>query len=270
MRFLFSIALLVLASGLLLAPVATAQEPYYPEPSGYVVDEAGLLSPATIRGVTVLAMELQDKTGAQLAIATVPSIAPLEVEEYAVELFQRWGVGQRGEDNGVLIVIARDERRIRIEVGYGLEGILPDGKVGTILRRDIVPALRQDNWDLGISDGAVALASVIAQDKGVVLESIGGSYRTPSQQREGRGSRKSRRGFGVLGFFFLMMFISAFSGRRRRRGGASAWWLLPFFLLAGAGGRGGGFGGGFGGSGGGGFGGFGGGMGGGGGASSGF
>ena len=265
MRFISQVAFLSLALSLLFSPAATAQEPYYPEPTGYVVDDAGLLSSGTIQGVSVLARELQDKTGAQLAIATVPSIAPLEVEEYAVELFERWGVGQRGEDNGVLMVIARDERRIRIEVGYGLEGILPDGKVGTILRQDIVPALRQNNWDLGVADGAVSIASVIAQDKGVVLESLGGSYKTPSQQGSRRG-KKSRRGIGILGFFLLMMFISAISGRRRRRGGPSPWWLLPLFMLAGSRGHGGGFGG----SSGGGFGGFGGGMSGGGGASSGF
>jgi uncharacterized protein len=254
---------LVLAAVLLGGALAARaeEEARFPQPTGHVVDEAGLLQPNTRAGLELLCREVKEKTGAEVAAALVPSIAPLDIETYATELFERWGVGSRETDEGVLLVVARDERKVRFEVGYGLEGILPDGKVGGILRSAVVPYLKENNWDAGIAAGLASVSQVIAEDSGVTLESLTGDY-VPQQ----RPQRKSSRLAGLIGFLFLVMFLGALGGGRRGRGGRSAAWLAPLIFLSGTrGGMGGGFGGG-----GGGFGGFGGGMSGGGGASSSF
>jgi uncharacterized protein len=248
---------LILAAVLAAAVGWAADEAHFPQPTGHVVDEAGLLQPNTHTALELLCREVKEKTGAEVAAALVPSIAPLDIETYSTELFEKWGVGGRETDEGILLVVARDERRIRFEVGYGLEGILPDGKVGGILRSSVIPHLKEDDWDTGVAGGLVGVSQVIAEDKGVTLESLTGEYMPQIQPRE---SRRSSRLGGLIGFIFLIMFLSALGGGRRGRRGRSALWLAPLILLGG--GRGG-----FGGGSGGGFGGFGGGMSGGGGAS---
>ena len=250
---------LVFAAFLVASVAWAADEAHFPAPTGHVVDEAGLLQPNTRTALELLCREVREKTGAEVAAALVPSIAPLDIETYSTELFERWGVGGRETDEGILLVVARDERRIRFEVGYGLEGILPDGKVGGILRSSVIPSLKENNWDAGVAGGLVSVSQVIAEDRGVTLESLTGEY-LPQPSK----SRRSSRLGGLIGFVFLIMFLSALGGGRRGRGGRSAAWLAPLiFLGGGRGGMGGGFGGGSGG----GFGGFGGGMSGGGGAS---
>ncbi len=256
-------------------PEARAAEPSYPEPSGFVVDEADLLSEETRTRLTAVCAEVREKTGAEIGVAVVRSIAPVTVEEYAVRLFERWGVGSRERSEGVLLVVAHEERRVRIEVGYGLEGILPDGKVGGILRSDVVPHLRRDGWDAGVAGGVVALARVIAEDRGVTLASLEGEW----VRREARGDRSVSTGFAFLVVLLVLLFAFGFlapliavasrAGRRGRRRRGGAW---PWIISGGSwgGGFGGGFGGGSSGGSGGGFGGFGGGFSGGGGASSGF
>lgn len=251
-----------LAAGL---AIAQKSKPDFPEPTAHVVDAAGLLRPETREHLEAVCRELREKTGAEIAVALVPSIAPLSVEEYAVKLFERWGVGRKKENDGVLMVVARDERRVRFEVGYGLEGLLPDGRVGGILRREVVPHLRENDWDGGVKAGVETLASIIAQDRGVTLTTLGPR---PSEEPAADESRRPIPGLLFLLAFFvigsLIVAASTSSARRRRRGGY--WW--PGGGWGGGGFGGGGFGGGS--SGGGGFGGFGGGSGGGGGASSGF
>lgn len=261
--------LLLCALAAFWASYAAAQEPHYPAPTGYVVDEAGLLTPETVARLTAVCDELDTKTECQIGIAVVRSIAPLEIEDYAVRLFEQWGVGSQTLDEGVLLVVAEQERRVRIEVGYGLEGILPDGRVGGILRSEVVPHLRHNDWNAGVAGGVVALARVIAEDRGVTLASLEGDW-VPQAAPEHRPRRRGAIA-AILPLLLAFFLISIFSGGRRRRGrGRGSLW--PWIFFGGFGGGsfgGGGFGGGsFGG--GGGFGGFGGGGSGGGGASSGF
>jgi uncharacterized protein len=246
--------LLVFAAG--RAAAAPAQ-PAFPAPSARVVDEAGLLTPATRGHLEAVCTELAEKTGAEIGVALVPSIAPLDVETYAVRLFERWGVGQKGKDDGVLFVLARDERRVRIEVGYGLEGLLPDGRVGGILRGAVVPSLRADDWNAGVAGGVEALAAIIAADRGVTLATLSDSPRGRGEWEQQPGRRK--RGLPIA----VVMLIVVIAVILLSQGGGPA---SPYGRRRGAywGGMGGGFGSG------GGFGGFGGGGGGGGGASSGF
>jgi uncharacterized protein len=262
-------ALTALALVVLAVWPARAEEPAYPAASGYVVDAAGLLREDTKQRVETICKELDEKTGVQIAVAIVPSIAPLEIEDYATRLFEKWGVGQKKENNGVLFVIAVKERRVRFEVGYGLEGLLPDGRVGGLLRGTVVPHLRHDDWNAGVVAGVEAVASIIAKDKGIELASLAG-VEPPAEPRARPGSRSLSLPLVVFlfGMVLFLVIVSAvarsqsYGGRRRRGGGWGGGWGGG---LGGFGGFGSG-----GSSSGGGFGGFGGGSSGGGGASSGF
>jgi uncharacterized protein len=262
------IVVLLLVAAAFRPAAADAATPSYPEPTGYVVDAAGLLQDSTKARITAIAKELDEKTDAQIAVALVPSIAPLEIEEYANGLFRKWGVGNKKSNTGVLLVVAQQERRVRFEVGYGLEGLLPDGRVGGILRSEVVPHLRQNDWDDGVLGGVEAVAAIIAEDRGVKLESLSGfepASESPDDDSGGSNGKLPPVVVLVIGFIIFMVVVNAIAQARHpyRRG--------PWGGMGGFGGGFGGFGG-FGGgsSGGGGFGGFGGGSSGGGGASSGF
>ena len=225
----------------------------FPKPTGLLNDFAGTIPPGEKQKMEILAQEVLQKTGTSVVVVTMPTIADADVATYVTELYQKWGIGKKGEDKGVLIFLALKERRVRIETGYGVEGILPDGLVGEILDRYAVPFLKKDQYGKGLYNALVAVSHVIAKDANVELTGGVKVYKTP---------RRRVRRLGLFPLFFLILIL--FSFLRRGRGGI----LLPLLLLGSMGGRGG-FGGGFGGFGGG-FGGFGGGMSGGGGAGRGF
>jgi len=235
---------------LLFIPSVSFSQVRLPEYTGWVNDFANIIPPAQEQRISAICLELSRKTGAQLAVATVKSLEGLTVETYANELFEKWGIGQKGKDNGVLILLSLDERKIWIEVGYGLEPILPDGKVGGILDQYVVPSLSRNDFGNGLLGGAAAVALTIAEDAGVTLT---GQVQSPRRQNE---SDRRFKGIGIVPIIIFIILMIVTRGR-----------ILPyllFFMMMG-GGRGGG--GGFGGGGfGGGFGGFGGGSSGGGGA----
>ena len=105
---------------------AYTQDVSYPQPTGYVVDQSGIIDADTKNRLETLIQELKQKTGAEIAVVTVDSTDPLSIEEYAANLYQRFGIGQRGKDNGVLLLVAYKDHRMKIEVGYGLEGAVTD------------------------------------------------------------------------------------------------------------------------------------------------
>ena len=249
-----------------------------PAPTGYVSDFAGVLSAETKQRLEDLCTEVDQKAHAQIAVVTVAKMeadpvkgmkagdelpAP-SVEEFAVKLEEKWKVGAKGTDRGVLLLVSLDPRKYRFEVGYGLEGILPDGKVGDI-GRDMQPLLHTGDYNQGITLGVHEIAQVIATDAEVTLAGLNGeeapdrvSYGPPQAQGNPIGALI----FGVIVLVVIAVLI--------RTGHIGLLFFLLFNLMGG-GGRGGGFGGGDGegggGFGGGGFGGFGGGGSGGGGAS---
>jgi uncharacterized protein len=182
----------------------------------------------------------------------MPDIEGEEYNDYANRLYSAWGIGKKGEDKGILIFITIKERKMRIETGYGVEGIIPDGLAGEVRDKYMLPYLKQDRFGDGILNGAAALAAIIAKHEGVSLEGTA-PVESPGEKTGG--------GFSLAPLLFFVIFLFAMS--RRGRGGL----LLPLLLMGGMRPRSGGFGsrGGFGGFGGG-FGGFGGGMSGGGGA----
>ena len=116
----------------------------------YVRDFAGVLSSTAKQTVENMAKELEEKTGAQLVVVLIETLQGASIEEYANTLFRQWGIGQREQNNGVLLLIAPNERESRIEVGYGLEGRLPDGKTGRIQDEYLIPYLMEGDYDSGI------------------------------------------------------------------------------------------------------------------------
>jgi uncharacterized protein len=151
---------------LVLLPLATFAQPSDP-PRGFVNDLAGALRPESVARLEALAMELREKTGAEVAAAVVGSLDGATAEEYALALAERWGVGG-ADDRGALLLVALEDRRLRLEVGYGLEPILPDGRAGAILD-GMTPLLREGRLDDAVAYGVVETARVVAEDAGVEL-----------------------------------------------------------------------------------------------------
>src|SRR5229473_6166220 len=243
-------------------------------PSNYVNDFAGVLDAATQARLNDLCRQVDQKAQAQIAVVTVKSLDGQDVVSYAVALYQKWGIGAKGKDRGVLILLATQDRKYWTTVGYGLEPILPDGKVGGF-GREAVPLLRSGDYAGAVTLMTARVASVIAQDAGVALDNQ--PRLAPTRQRPAPDVGAGTVLLLIFVFFFVVIPIlrAIFRGGGGGRGsGGSGFWsgLLWGMLLNNmGGGRGGGYGGGGfggfgGGGGGGGFGGFGGGSTGGGGA----
>jgi uncharacterized protein len=238
-------------------------------PTGYVSDLAGVISPDARTRLEALCAEVEQKTGAQMAIVTVQSLEGESVENYAVDLFKQLGVGSKKDNRGVLLLVAPNERKYRIEVGYGLEPVINDARAGDA-GRAMVPYLRQGDYGKAAEVAAWQLAKYIADDAGVALSGLPPAPRN----QNGRGNIGFPVFWVILGLIIFFRVIGSLSGRGGRgTGGSGCLWFLLGMLASNSGRRSGGGGwggGGFGGggwSGGGGFGGFGGGSSGGGGAS---
>ncbi len=241
-----------------IALPALAQTPIPAKPTGYVNDFANVLSANARAQLTALCTEIDQKAKAQIFVVTVPSLKGQPIEDFSLNLATKWGVGPKQTSSGVLILLAKQDRQYRFEVGYGLEGILPDGKVGGF-GREAVPYLRAGNYDAAMLVMTRRVADVIAQDRGITLSA--GSLPPPRPQRPPDTRSNGMLSLLLLGVFIFIIY-KMMSGSGRGRGGGSGWWIGP--MIGGAMGRGGWGGGGFGG---GGFGGGGGGFGGGGGGS---
>jgi uncharacterized protein len=265
----FSAALLLLLASLsiLCSPGSRAEDLNKIAPTGYVIDLAGILDPNAKSTLAALCTELQQKTGAQMAIVTVHSFEGRSVEDYAADLYKHLGVGPKKDDRGVLLLVSPDERKYRIEVGYGLEPVINDARAGDV-GRAMVPFLRSGNYNGAIQTAAWQLAKYIADDSGVTLSLAAPVRVAPQQDSDDHGSA-----FGawvVVIIIVIYLIIAGISRGGRGGGGGGFLWFILGMFLGGSGRGGGGYsGGGFGGSSGGGgdFGGFGGGSSGGGGAS---
>ena len=231
---------LALAGWLLVARLGWgAEAPKVPEPQGYANDYANVLSEAEKQRLNNLSESLKAATGAEMAFVIMPDIEPYDDFTYGMAVFNAWKLGEKGKDNGLLILLALKEHRLRIITGYGLESILPDGKVGRFRDEYLVPYLRQGQTGEGLANLGQALAQEIAQAEGKNLNGVPPPRRRPADNA------------ALLRLIFMVVILVIFSilprlGRRRGFGG--------FFLGGGGanfGGGGGGFGGGFGGFGGG-------------------
>ena len=228
----------------------------FPKPRGAVNDFANVIPAATENQIEGLCREVWQKTGTAIVDVTIQSIGDNYIEDYANRLYQSWGIGKKGEDKGVLIVNAITERKIRIETGYGVEGILPDGLTGEILDRYAIPSLRKGDYGTAHLNTVQAVAGIIAKDANV---EITGSIQYSPQTRTTNPTGSKWIGRLIALLFFFLIFGT--------RGRILPWLILGSLFGGGPRNRGGGWGGGgFSG----GFGGFGGGLSGGGGASRGY
>lgn len=234
---------------LILFPAGiSAQNPKSLKPQGYVNDFANVLSSGARQKLTALCTEVNSKADAQIAVVTVSSLNGEDVEQYSLDLAMQWGVGPKDKSRGVMILFAPHEHKYRFEVGYGLEGILPDGKVGGF-GREAVPLLRQNDYDGAIVLVTQRVAAVIAADKGVTLDSLS-SVPPPHASTALNSSSDWLNPRTMFIVAVLIVFLSRMilpmifgGGSNYRRRGGSGWWIGP--MMGGGGGGGfGGFGGG--------------------------
>ncbi len=198
-------------------------------PQGFVSDYAGVLPAGTRMDLENRLRDLERATAAEIAVVVLPSIGGADINDFASRLFERWGIGKKSHDNGVLFLVALKERKVRIEVGYGLEPLITDATAGQILDKYVVPRFRQGDLAGGIVNGTLALAKL-----------IGGS----TAGAESSGVHNRDRGPDVVGLVWMLLIMVLAIGLLIRHP------ILGYFLLSGIGGPGG-FGGGFGGFGGG-------------------
>jgi uncharacterized protein len=238
------------------------------KPQGYVSDFGRVIDAPSKAALEQYCARVEQATGAQMALVTISSLEGEPIEDVANTIYRAWGVGQKGKNEGIMLLLVINDRRSRLEVGYGLEPILPDGLVGSILR-EMRPALRTGQYGDAMMAAAQTIGSTIAKSKNVSLDA-----QLPRRARRSTGD--SIPWPALLGGLFLVFWLLR-AGSRGGRGGGGGGFLTGLILgnlMRGGGGWGGSSGGGFGGfdsgGGGGGFGGFGGGDSGGGGASSGW
>ena len=193
-RFILILFLIVLSEPMLAAN--------YPKPIGYVNDFAGVISSQYANAMTRIIAELKQKTGAEIAVVTVNTTAPEDITTYSVGLYQAWGIGEKGKDNGVLILAAIDDRKAWITTGYGIEPIIPDGLAGEIYRNVMRPYFREGNFDKGMLLAVQEMAVRIANSYGVEL-----SEQVSIPQRTTARSRAAPCG-GILGFIILFILFS--------------------------------------------------------------
>lgn len=226
---------------LLLLPFALnvhAQEEF-PELTGRVVDQAEILDSQAESRLTQMLEAHEQSTTEQVVVVTLPDLQGNAIEEYGYQLGRHWGIGQEGEDNGALLIVALEEREIRIEVGYGLEGRLTDAQSSMIINQVISPAFQEEDYERGITEGTQAIIQVLG---GEPVDAQAGSSRA--------GEAEKREGPMSILFFVMFFIVMAFV----RGGGRGGRGLLAGALLGaglGRGGSGGMGGGGFGGGGGG-------------------
>lgn len=215
-RAVFYFLLLVgVVSGSLPAGAAT---PQFPVLTGRVVDDAHLLNAGTAEAITNKLAALEQKTGDQLVVVTLPSLQGYEIEDYGYQLGRAWGIGQKGKNNGAILVVAPNEHRVRIEVGYGLEGILTDAVSRVIIENAILPRFRANDYAGGISLGVDDIIQVLSGN-GTGVE------RPAAQANPPPGSADYAKLIWAVLFIGLWLFLAS---RRRRSGyGGGGPWIVP-------------------------------------------
>lgn len=216
----FSLLLIILTTSTLSA----ADIPYL---TGRVNDNAQILSESTRQSLTNILKEHEDRTSNQIAILTITTIYGESIEDYAVEVFEAWKLGQEDKDNGILIVVVPDDRRMRIEVGYGLEATLTDAMAGRIIRQVMTPRFKDGDFDGGISEGTMAVIKVL--EGGDIPETENGSSGSEDAEFlnfEGPDMSISERIligafiFGIIGLFTVIGILTPGVG-----------WFLYLFLI---------------------------------------
>jgi uncharacterized protein len=218
--------------------------PVYPKLEGRVTDAAGILPADTVAALDAKLAALEKQTSIQLFVATVPDLQGYEIDEYGYQLGRAWGVGQKGQNNGALLIVAPNQRKVRIEVGYGLEGTLTDALTSQIIRRDIVPRFKAGDMAGGVvagTDAIIKLVELPANERAMAAADA-------AEADRGRSGGPSLGTIIWLVIIIIWVIVSISRQKRGRRSGSTIIWGPG---LGGGGGWGGGGGGGWGGGGGG-------------------
>jgi uncharacterized protein len=214
----------------LFAPAARAALTF-PPLTGRVVDNAHVLSAQTVSDLTAKLADLQTKTGRQLVVVTLPDLQGDDIEDYGYQLGRAWGIGQKGQNNGVLFIVVPSEHKVRIEVGYGLEPVLTDALSSVILQEQVLPKFRAGDTEGGVVAGTDAIIQQLSLDQAAATANV---------QKATQAAQPHGIPFGAI-FGLIILFI-VFAGLFRSHGGGMGWWL-PMMILS-SGSRGGGWGGG--------------------------
>jgi len=230
-------ALFAVALALFCAPALAA--PTFPPLSGRVVDNANLLSPATEQTLTNELAALEQKSGRQLVVVTLPSLQGLEIEDYGYQLGRAWGIGSKALNDGALLIVAPNERAVRIEVGYGLEGVLTDALSSAIIQGKILPRFRAGDMEGGVKAGADAIVEQLGLDPAAAESRV--------QAAKAQATQQSGPDIGTI--IFIVIFVLWLLGALFRPGRSGLGALLPLIFMGGGRGGGGDWGGGGGGGG---------------------
>jgi uncharacterized protein len=206
-------ALCLLVLALLAVPAAAA--PAFPPLTGRVVDAANILPPETEISLETKLAALETSTTRQLVVATVPDLDGLDIADYGYQLGRAWGIGQKEEDNGALLIVAPSERKVRIEVGYGLEPVLTDAMSSVIIQRHIIPRFREGDMPGGVLAGVDAIVEQLQLPADQARANVAAAE-AEAARADDRGS-----GFGIGSLFWIFIiffwFVPMLFGRRRGR-----------------------------------------------------
>lgn len=209
--FIFSILFLITSASVILALEVPDK------PVSRVNDYAGIFSSQTVLDLSQYLGDYESRSGNQIVIAAFPTLAGDSLEEFSSRLAEKWKIGQKGKDNGVIVLLVKNERWVRIEVGYGLEAVLTDALCAQIIRQDIVPHFKQGDYDAGIKEAVSAIVNTLSEER--------------------RGQAATRKTSKVIELVFILIIIIAIFTVSNLSGGS-------WFYFGGSGYRGGGFGGG--------------------------
>lgn len=216
---LLAFAVLVLVSSAALAVT-------YPEPEGFITDKAGAVDAGAKQSMETLLTRLEKATGAQIAVAVIPTLEGEPIENFAVKLFEKWGVGQKDQDNGVLLVVATKDRKMRIETGYGLEGAIPDIRAKQITSEIIGPKFKTGDMSGGIVAGVDALAGDICKEYQISLADVKAGKEVKAEKRVRTESSGSPMGLFIFALIFLggggLLIWAIKTGRLKSTGGGTA------------------------------------------------
>lgn len=207
---------LIALAALLLAGAAAAQD-YPARPDGPVYDGAEILSPETVAQLDAALRDYNRETGRAIIVATVPDLGGNSIESYATGLFTDWGIGGAERDMGLLLLVARDDRKVRIEVGYGLHGYFGGIMAGRVINDTITPRFKEGNFDAGVTDGVAAILAHLAKspEDAIAIEEAAKAAEEQRARSDGGFPIGGLIWLGFIFFFFILPILGA-RGRRRR------------------------------------------------------
>ncbi|WP_164158364.1 TPM domain-containing protein, partial [Sandarakinorhabdus rubra] len=198
--------------------------PTYPPLTGRVTDAAGVLTPEAAAALEGRLKALEDQGGTQLVVATVASLEGYEIEDYGVGLLRHWGIGQKDVNNGAILLVAPTERKVRIEVGYGLEGVLTDAMSSQIIRRDIIPRFKAGDMAGGITAGADRLITLLALPPDQQKQAVAAAQASTESRADSDGVSIIKVIFWVIVILWLIGATGGGGGGRGRRRGPVIIW----------------------------------------------